>query len=85
MNTVPRMQSPNSTELPPIALGDLSPIDALARAYPGVLTVQLLRWQLRYRETNGLGSAVVRIGKRLFISRSRYEHWLAQQAERAAA
>jgi hypothetical protein len=77
--------SPKLSDLPPIVLGDLRPIDALAHAYPGVLTVQLLRWQLRNRDTNGLGSAVVRIGKRLFISRSRYEHWLGQQHERAAA
>jgi hypothetical protein len=64
-----------STE--PLALDDLFPIEELAAAFPRLLTVRTLRWQLRHREQNGLGDACVRIGKKLLISRSRYECWLA--------
>ena len=70
-----------------IKLDDLRDIEALAAENPKTLTVATLRWQLRHRDTNGLAAACVRIGKRLLISKSRYEHWLATQTEsvRAAA
>lgn len=70
-----------------IELRDLRDIEALAAERPDVLSVSTLRWQLRHRDTNGLAAACVRIGKRLLISKSRYEHWLATRTEagRAAA
>jgi hypothetical protein len=64
----------------PIALGDLYPIEKLAADYSNILTVATLRWQLRHRETNGLAPACVNVGKRLLISKGRYEAWLATQA-----
>ena len=70
-----------------IKLDDLRDIEALAAENPKTLTVATLRWQLRHRDTNGLAVACVRVGKRLLISKSRYEHWLATRTEagRAAA
>lgn len=70
-----------------IKLDDLRDIEALAAENPKTLTVSTLRWQLRHRDTNGLAAACVRVGKRLLISKSRYEYWLATQTEagRAAA
>jgi hypothetical protein len=65
---------------PTIPLSDLSTIDALAAAYPQLLTPATLRWQLRHRETNGLATACVQVGKKLLISRTRYESWLATRA-----
>lgn len=63
-----------------ISLDDLSTIESLAAAFPGLLSVPTLRWQLRHRDTNGLAPACVPVGKKLLISRSRYESWLAQRA-----
>ncbi|MFO1267127.1 MAG: hypothetical protein U1F25_05100 [Rubrivivax sp.] len=63
-----------------IPLDDLHSVEELAAAHPKLLTVTGLRWQLRDRARNGLASACVRMGKRLLISQSRYEAWLATQA-----
>jgi hypothetical protein len=63
-----------------IALEDLRTIEELAQDRPGILTPSTIRYQLRNRDENGLASACVRIGKRLLISRSRYEAWLATRA-----
>lgn len=67
-----------------IHLGDLYTVDKLAGAFPELLSVATLRWQLRHRDTNGLAAACVPVGKKLLISRSRYEGWLASRAGRAA-
>lgn len=64
----------------PIPLEDLMTIEDLAAAFPRFLTVPALRWQLRNRETNGLAAAVVPLGKRLLISKTRYEQWLGTRA-----
>lgn len=63
-----------------IGLEDLYSIPALVAAYPRILTVTALRWQLRHREQNGLAQCCVRLGKKLLISKSRYEAWLASRA-----
>ena len=63
-----------------IQLSDLYPIDGLVAAHPALLSTAALRWQLRHRDTNGLAPACVRIGKKLLISKSRYETWLATRA-----
>lgn len=68
-----------------IKLDDLRDIEALAAENPKTLTVSTLRWQLRHRDTNGLAAACVRVGKRLLISKSRYEYWLATQTEAGGA
>lgn len=69
-----------TTETNGIALDDLFSAEDLAKQYPKVLRPETLIWQLRNRDQNGLAAAVVKIGKRLMISKSRYERWLADQA-----
>lgn len=61
------------------ALDDWHTIEDLAKAYPKILSVPALRWQLRHRDTNGLAAvgAVRRCGKKLLISKTRFERWLA--------
>lgn len=70
-------QAQNTAQPASIALDDLYPIERLAAAFPQFLTVRTLRWQLRHREVNGLADSCVRVGRKLLISRSRYEAWLA--------
>lgn len=70
------------------ALNDVPPLDDwysiedLVAAFPKVLTDAKLRWQIRHRAENGLASACYNQGVRgkMFISKSRYERWLASQA-----
>lgn len=64
----------------PMRLDDLHTVDQLAAQFPALLSVPALRWQLRHRDINGLAPACVRVGKKLLISRSRYEGWLASRA-----
>lgn len=64
-----------------VLLDDLRTIDALVSEYPNILSASTLRWQLRRRGTNGLARACVRVGRRLLISKSRYDQWLASQTE----
>lgn len=69
---------------PALQLDDLHDIEELASKYPRILSVQTLRWQLRDREKNGLAPACVRVGKKLLISKTRYEQWLAARAGNAS-
>lgn len=62
-----------------VSLADLTTIEGLVATNPEALTVSMLRWQLRHRHETGLDSACVRAGKRILISRTRYESWLASQ------
>lgn len=71
------MESSNAAA---INLNDLKTIECLVDENPQALTVSLLRWQLRHRYENGLASCCVRAGKRILISKSRYEQWLAANA-----
>ena len=63
-----------------IALDDLDTVEGMAARYPQLLTVPTLRWQLRHRDSNGLAVACLPLGRKLLISRSRYEAWLATRA-----
>ena len=63
-----------------MALDDLYTVETFASKYPHILTVPTLRWQLRHRDDNGLSTACVAVGKKLLISRTRYEAWLATRA-----
>lgn len=65
-----------------IELSDLFTITALVGASNGTLNETNLRWQLRNRGETGLDACVVRSGKKLLISKSRYERWLATRIER---
>lgn len=67
-----------------IPLEDLLNVAELAGVNPH-LNIHALRWQLRFRNSNGLAPACVRIGKKLLISKSRYERWLATRTEGAAS
>ena len=62
-----------------VSLNDLMTIEGLTAVNPDIFTVSTLRWQLRHRHENGLANACVKAGKRLLISKSRYESWLASQ------
>jgi hypothetical protein len=64
-----------------IDLGDLRSVEDLAAEHPRILSVSTLRNQLRQRERNGLAACCVPVGRRVLISKSRYERWLATQAE----
>ncbi len=76
--------APEATPTGAFALDDLDTVEGLAAAHPKILTVPTLRWQLRHRDSNGLAVACVAVGKKLLISRTRYEAWLATRAGRAA-
>lgn len=84
MSATAASSSPSASESGVIALGDLRTVEGLAEEFPALLSVPTLRWQLRHRDSNGLGSACVRVGKKLLISRSRYEAWLGTRAGSAA-
>lgn len=76
--------SQQQNQAPAITLDDLRTVEKLAASFPEVLTVDTLRWQLRHRNANGLAPACVRLGKKLLISQTRYEAWIARRAEAAA-
>lgn len=60
-----------------LPLEDLHSVEDLAAQFPKILSVPTLRWQLRSRDTNGLAQCCVHLGKKLLISKTRYERWLA--------
>jgi len=68
------------TSPPAVQLADLYPIDGLVALHPNLLSTSTLRWQMRHRDVNGLAPACVRVGKKLLISKTRYEAWLATRA-----
>lgn len=78
---------PQNTQSETIALDDLFTVDDLVAQYPKVLSINTMRWHLRHRAQNGLSVACVSMRRKLLISKSRFERWLATQTEagRAAA
>lgn len=40
-----------------------------------------LQWHLFHREQNGLNKAVVKIGRRIFLDRDRFEEWIESKRE----
>jgi hypothetical protein len=62
------------------SLDDLFSIASLAAAYPDKLTESTLRKQLSRRNENGLARCCIRQGRKLLISKTRYEQWLASRA-----
>ena len=61
-------------------LGDFGSVQDLAAEHPSIFAVDSLRRQLRHRNKNGLAACCVTIGRKLLISKSRYESWLTNQA-----
>ena len=80
MRDLAARSSNQTAAAPAIALDDLYLPEELVAAHPKTLTRVALAWQLRHRDQNGLDRACVRVGRRLLISKSRYEQWLAEQA-----
>lgn len=76
------METPDNSALP---LDDLRTIEGLEAERPDLFGPNTLRWQLRDRKTNGLDFACVRVGRRILISKSRYEQWLASRAGKQSA
>lgn len=73
--------TPSQTQRERVALDDLLSIKELAGLHPTALTVSSLRWYLRHRHENGLARACVPLGKKLLISKSRFESWLTTRLE----
>jgi len=44
-------------------------------------TVEKLRWQLHCRNTSGLSSAVVKIGRRVYLDSDAFNDWIENQRE----
>ncbi|HMN22290.1 MAG TPA: hypothetical protein PKA16_12975 [Ottowia sp.] len=79
---------PEASQGDAIALDDLFTIEELVAQYPKVLSINTMNWHLRHRDTNGLAAACVKgLRRKMLISKSRFERWLATQTEagRAAA
>lgn len=75
------MQQTVTTDALP--LDDFYTIEDFAAAYPKTAALHTLRWQLRFRKENGLDQCVVRVGKKLLISKSRYANWLQSRMGRS--
>lgn len=76
------MQHNTVTTEPEINIHDLSEldtIDELTARYPEKFTKSQLQWALRFREDNGLDRAVVKLGRRLYLHRPTFMHWLVNQ------
>ena len=78
------MQTTASQRTPParcpIGLDDLFSVEEFVAANSRLITLHTLRQQLRDRAHNGLGKAVLPFGRKLLISKSGYERWLATLA-----
>ena len=57
-------------------------VEQLAEKYPA-FTVSSLRWLLFNRETNGLDTAVVQLGRKVLIDEQAFVSWL--RSHKAAA
>ena len=60
-------------------LSELDTIDELTARYPDKFTRSQLQWALRFREENGLESAVVKLGRRLYLHRPTFMVWLVSR------
>lgn len=63
------------------ALDDLALPNALAKEYPHLLSPTSMQHLLRRRNENGLSACCVRIGKKIAVSRVKFEQWIASRAE----
>lgn len=64
-------------------LSELDTIDELTARYPDKFTRSQLQWALRFREENGLESAVVKLGRRLYLHRPTFMMWLVSRGRAA--
>lgn len=61
-----------------MSLDDIFPLDQFAEI--SKIPFATLRSQLMRRESNGLAQATVMVGRHIYVSKSRYETWLASRA-----
>jgi len=66
------------------SLEDLYSIPDFAKKFPHITTEQSLRWQVRHREQNGMGVCCIPYGKKLLISKTLFERWMASRVEAIA-
>lgn len=57
-------------------LDDFLTKDAFLERYPGLISRHQLEWMLRYRDENGLASAVKQLGRKLVIHVPTFTEWL---------
>jgi hypothetical protein len=70
--------------MPDIDFRDLAGIDTLSTESGGEITEGQLRWWVFNADQNGLKPAIVRVGRRVYLSRSRFSNWLASQPKTSA-
>lgn len=77
----------SNTTTEPLDLNDLVTPNDLSREFPELLNMSRLRYMLRERASNGLDDhgAVLKKGKLIFISRSRFAQWLDSSQDNSAA
>ena len=76
----------NQSQADAIALDDLYEPAELAAMFPKVLSTNTLKWHLFNRHKNGLDTACVKgLRRKILISKSRFERWLATQTEAGRA
>ncbi len=64
--------------------GQFSTVEQFAQKFPA-FTPASLRWMLFNRETNGLDTAVVQIGRRILIDEQAFVAWLREHRGSAKA
>lgn len=64
---------------PSLDFRDLARVNAIAKESAGQITPGQLRWWIFGAEQNGLAPAVIRIGRSVYLSRARFNEWLASR------
>ncbi|GEM_PF-5057955 len=64
---------------------DLIPVDMVPQQFPHLFDNKAqFAWLMRNRDKNGLHIAIVALGpRRLYLSKTRFAEWLANQSEAA--
>lgn len=60
-------------------LENLRTVKQIVERNPEVLTEAVVRWWIFNAEQNGLGMAVVRIGRRVYIDQPEFDAWITSQ------
>ena len=60
-------------------LENLRTVKQVVERNPGVLTEAVVRWWIFNAAKNGLGGAVVRIGRRVYLDQPAFDSWIASQ------
>ena len=73
-----------SVEMSLVAPENLVPVNEAHTEYPHLFDNSgQVSWLMRKRHQNGVDSAVVRVGRRLFLDKERFSAWLASRVESA--